>query len=65
VWKRFVAWALENGAESRYEGEYVEWRLDGDLHREDGPAQIWSSGHQYWFLNGIEYTDGTFAVEIT
>ena len=26
--------------------------LNGKLHREDGPAAIYSSGPQYWCLNG-------------
>ena len=27
------------------------WRLNGGLHREDGPAIEWSNGDKYWFLN--------------
>ena len=29
-----------------------EWRLNGKLHREDGPAVIWSTGTQEWWVNG-------------
>lgn len=45
-----------------------EWRLNGELHREDGPAIEKSSGTKMWFRNGlhhrvdgpaIEYPDGT------
>ena len=44
-----------------------EWWLNGDLHREDGPACEFASGHKEWWLNGdlhredgpaIEHTDG-------
>jgi hypothetical protein len=28
------------------------WFLNGVLHREDGPAIEWTSGTQYWYLNG-------------
>jgi hypothetical protein len=88
-WKRFVAWALENGASSDYDNYdivgwcetggwhrengparvwavgYESWWLNDQLHREDGPATIDSDGSKTWYLNGIQYTDGTFAVEMT
>ena len=44
------------------------WYLNGQLHREDGPAVIYADGTQYWWLNGqlhredgpaIIYADGT------
>jgi len=28
--------------------------VDGELHRENGPAVEWASGERYWFLRGIE-----------
>ena len=28
------------------------WHLNGQLHREDGPAIIYADGSQYWCLNG-------------
>jgi hypothetical protein len=28
-----------------------EWRLNGKIHREDGPAIIFPDGRQYWYLN--------------
>ena len=43
-----------------------EWRFNGELHREDGPAYE-QSGHKEWYLNGVlhredgpaqEYIDG-------
>ena len=45
-----------------------EWRLNGKLHRTDGPGVVWSNGTKEWWLNGkrhrtdgpaIEWTDGT------
>jgi len=35
------------------------WRLNGKLHRTDGPAVIWADGSQNWWLNGKKHrTDG-------
>ena len=43
------------------------WRLDGKLHREDGPAVEYTDGNKFWFLNdkrhrvdgpAIEWADG-------
>ena len=28
------------------------WRLNGKLHREDGPAIEYPNGHKFWYLNG-------------
>jgi hypothetical protein len=45
-----------------------EWYLDGELHREDGPAFEKANGHKEWWLNGKlhredgparEYANGT------
>ena len=44
-----------------------EWYLNGQRHREDGPAVEYANGDKYWYLNGklhredgpaIEYADG-------
>jgi hypothetical protein len=36
-----------------------EWRLDGKLHREDGPAIECANGGKSWWLNGkIHREDG-------
>ena len=35
---------LENGTK--------EWRLNGELHNENGPAIIRSDGSKYWYING-------------
>ena len=35
------------------------WRLDGKLHRTDGPAIEYASGDKHWYLDGKEHrTDG-------
>jgi hypothetical protein len=33
------------------------WRLNGTLHRVDGPALEWSDGSKYWFLNGKSHRE--------
>ena len=48
-----------------YEDGYKSWWLNGELHREDGPACEYSE-YKSWWLNGkhredgaaIEYPDG-------
>ena len=40
------------------------WKLDGLLHREDGPAVIWPDGGQEWWLNGnLHREDGPAVIE--
>jgi starvation-inducible outer membrane lipoprotein len=35
------------------------WRLDGNYHREDGPAIEWQDGRTDWWLHGKRHrTDG-------
>jgi hypothetical protein len=36
----------------------IEWRLNGQFHREDGPAVICSDGVQQWYLNGKMHREG-------
>jgi len=45
----------------------VEYTLNGEFHREDGPAIEYTNGSKYWYLNGklhrvdgpaVEYADG-------
>ncbi len=33
------------------------WRLDGQLHREDGPAIENANGRRFWFLKGQLVTE--------
>jgi hypothetical protein len=30
-----------------------EWRLNGNLHRVDGPAVEFANGDKEWYLNGV------------
>ena len=30
-----------------------EWRLNGEFHREDGPAVERADGNKLWYLNGL------------
>lgn len=45
----------------------IEYRLNGILHREDGPAREWAVGNKAWYVDGkchrsdgpaIEWADG-------
>ena len=39
--------------------EYIVFRNDaGKIHREDGPAVIWSNGDKLWCINGNRYGEG-------
>ena len=40
-----------------------EWRLNGKLHREDGPAAEYANGTKYWYLNGKLHREDGPAVE--
>ena len=51
-----------------YENGNKRWYLNDELHREDGPAVIFTDGHKEWYLNdklhredgpAIEHRDGT------
>ena len=39
------------------------WRLNGQLHREDGPAIEYPNGHQFWYLNGLRHRENGPACE--
>ena len=41
------------------------WHLNGQLHREDGPAVEYADGTKYWYLNGkCHRTDGPAVEEV-
>ena len=40
-----------------------KWYLNGNLHREDGPAVEWSNGDKYWHLNGNFHREDGPAIE--
>jgi hypothetical protein len=35
-----------------FPGGIKQWRLDGLVHREDGPAMVWPNRKKQWYLNG-------------
>jgi len=39
------------------------WFLNGNLHREDGPAVEWPNGSKHWCLNGKYHREDGPAVE--
>ena len=39
------------------------WYLNGNLHREDGPAVEWPDGQKEWFLKGKLHREDGPAVE--
>lgn len=34
---------------------WVEWKLDGKLHRLDGPAEQFPDGFETWYRNGLKH----------
>jgi hypothetical protein len=40
------------------------WYLNGDLHREDGPACEWANGDKWWYLNGKYHREDGPAIEL-
>jgi hypothetical protein len=50
----------ENLVKNMDEFGYVTYRLNGKLHREDGPAIEESDGEKRWYLEGIQYTEEEF-----
>ena len=43
--------------------ERREWRRNGKLHREDGPAVEWANGGKEWYRSGKHHRDDGPAVE--
>lgn len=39
------------------------WYENGELHREEAPAQIWAEGTKYWYTRGKLHRDDGAAVE--
>ena len=46
-----------------FEDGYKEWYLNGQLHREGGPAVEWPTGVKEWFLNGLTHREDGPAIE--
>jgi len=45
------------------EGGDKYWYLNGEFHREDGPAIEYASGTKFWYLNGKHHREDGPAVE--
>lgn len=42
---------------------YVEYILNGETHRLDGPALEFNDGSDYWYIHGKEYTYFDWLIE--
>ena len=47
-----------------YPSGHKEWYLNGERHREDGPAIEYANGDKYWYLNGKFYTESGYKAEM-
>lgn len=47
----------------RTEYGFEAWMLNGEYHREDGPAVIYDSGFSSWYLHGKRHRIGGPAIE--
>ena len=45
--------------------DITEWYLNGQRHREDGPAIEYPNGTKYWYLNGQRHREDGPAIEFT
>ena len=46
-----------------YEDGTKSWYLNGERHREDGPAIEWADGDKSWYLNGERHREDGPAAE--
>ena len=46
-----------------YDNGDKEWRVNGVLHREDGPAVEYPDGHKEWWVNGVLHRENNPARE--
>jgi len=46
-----------------YAKGYKAWYLNGERHREDGPAIELADGDKYWYLNGKRHREDGPAIE--
>jgi len=56
-------WYILKGYEIIEYPELRFWRLNGKLHREDGPAVEYPSGTKCWYLNGKYHREDGPAIE--
>jgi hypothetical protein len=53
---------MKNGLHIDKDGT-KEWFLNGEFHREDGPAVEWIDGSKFWYKDGKEHREDGPAVE--
>ena len=52
VMRKWVISRIGNQYCKKFPNGTKRWYKDGELHRDDGPAVIYSSGVEEWYLNG-------------
>ena len=45
--------------------DVTEWSLNGNLHREDGPALEYTDGTKFWYLDGEQYTESEWEAKVS
>ena len=53
---------MRNGRIIDSDGD-VYWCVNGQLHREDGPAVEWTNGSCFWYINGHRHREDGPAIE--
>jgi hypothetical protein len=62
--RNYSAVKYPNGREIRqYVDGRTEYLMDGERHREDGPAYVGADGTKVWFLNGKRHREDGPAIE--
>ena len=62
--KDFICIKFEDGLICNYYwGGDKSWFLNGERHREDGPAIEQANGHKEWYLNGKRHREDGPAIE--
>ena len=44
--------------------KFKKWMYAGSIHREDGAAIEWEDGTKRWYINGGEYTEKDWQIEM-
>ena len=58
VWFDYIIEAHPSFTGCLVDGKGVKrWFVDGQRHRENGPAVEWPDGTKFWFINGVQYTE--------
>ena len=62
--KQMTIYHREDGAAVEYPNGYKSWYINGERHREDGPAIEWP-GYKAWFINGTRHREDGPAIEFS